>query len=96
MSSSTFGLKSDCSGWWGSKKNTGGAPMMSSVDGYDPSEFATPIACASTRACSAMRAAAGWSPLYGSASGWVSTTVGCVRRNTSTSSATVSTDSTSG
>ena len=33
MSSSTLGLKSDCSGWCGSKKNTGGAPMISSVVG---------------------------------------------------------------
>ena len=29
MSSRTFGLKSHCSGWCGSKKNTGGAPSGS-------------------------------------------------------------------
>ena len=33
MSSSTSGLKSHCSGWCGSKKNTGGAPMISSLPG---------------------------------------------------------------
>ena len=52
MSSSTSGLKPHISGWCGSNRKTGGAPIGSPAAGY-------PIAWASALARSAICAAAG-------------------------------------